>query len=80
MLRDSKTSPSMKKMLGLMPILAGIVWLTLVAGEAAAQRTAAVSAVKEGIITSTDSKIEYFSRGKGETIVLLPGGTLTVGY
>ncbi len=29
-----------KKMLGLMPILAGIACLTLVAGEAAAQRTA----------------------------------------
>jgi pimeloyl-ACP methyl ester carboxylesterase len=27
-----------------------------------------------------DSNIEYFSRGEGETIVLLPGGTLTVGY
>jgi pimeloyl-ACP methyl ester carboxylesterase len=69
-----------KKMLGLMPILAGIACLTLVAGEAAAQRTASVSGVKAGIVTLTDSKIQYFSRGKGETIVLLPGGTLTVGY
>ena len=39
-----------KKMLGLMPILAGIACLTLVAGEAAAQRTAALSGVKEGIV------------------------------
>jgi pimeloyl-ACP methyl ester carboxylesterase len=36
--------------------------------------------VETGIIKLADSKIEYFSRGKGETIVLLPGGTLTVGY
>jgi pimeloyl-ACP methyl ester carboxylesterase len=33
-----------------------------------------------GIVKLADSNIEYFSRGKGETIVLLPGGTLTVGY
>lgn len=37
--------------------------------------------VETGIVKLTDSSIEYFSRGKGdETIVLLPGGTLTVGY
>ena len=35
---------------------------------------------KEGIVNLADSSIEYFSRGNGETIVLLPGGTLTVGY
>jgi pimeloyl-ACP methyl ester carboxylesterase len=29
---------------------------------------------------STDSDIEYFSQGQGETIVLLPFGSLTVGY
>jgi pimeloyl-ACP methyl ester carboxylesterase len=34
----------------------------------------------EGIVKLTDASIEYFSRGKGEAIVLLPGGTLTVGY
>jgi pimeloyl-ACP methyl ester carboxylesterase len=36
--------------------------------------------VETGIVKLTDSNIEYFSRGKGEAIVLLPGGTLTVGY
>jgi pimeloyl-ACP methyl ester carboxylesterase len=35
---------------------------------------------KEGIVKLADSSIEYFTRGQGETIVLLPGGTLTVGY
>lgn len=35
---------------------------------------------EEGIAKLAHSNIEYFSRGKGETIVLLPGGTLTVGY
>src|SRR4029450_1543810 len=34
----------------------------------------------EGMVKLADSSIQYFSRGKGETIVLLPGGTLTVGY
>jgi pimeloyl-ACP methyl ester carboxylesterase len=37
-------------------------------------------AVEEGLVTLADSKIQYFSRGKGETVVLLPGWTLTVGY
>jgi pimeloyl-ACP methyl ester carboxylesterase len=69
-----------KQMRHLVPILAGIVWLTLVAGEAAAQTTASASGVEEGLVTLPSSKIQYFSRGKGETIVLLPGGTLTVGY
>jgi pimeloyl-ACP methyl ester carboxylesterase len=36
--------------------------------------------VETGIIKLADSNIEYFSRGKGEAVVLLPGGTLTVGY
>jgi len=35
---------------------------------------------KEGIVKLSDSSIQYFSRGQGEAIVLLPGGTLTVGY
>jgi len=35
---------------------------------------------KGGIVKLADSSIEYFSRGEGEAIVLLPGGTLTVGY
>ena len=42
--------------------------------------TAAPANGKEGMATLADSSIQYFSRGEGETIVLLPGGTLTVGY
>jgi pimeloyl-ACP methyl ester carboxylesterase len=61
-------------------IFAGVVSLTLLSGKTAAQTTAKASSVKEGIIKLADSNIEYFSRGEGETIVLLPGGTLTVDY
>ncbi len=41
---------------------------------------AAPSQGKEGVVKLADSTIEYFSRGEGEAIVFLPGGTLTVGY
>lgn len=37
-------------------------------------------AVDTGVVKLADSEIEYFSRGEGEAIVLLPGGTLTVDY
>jgi pimeloyl-ACP methyl ester carboxylesterase len=36
--------------------------------------------VETGLVKLADSDIEYFSRGEGEAIVLLPGGTLTIGY
>lgn len=36
--------------------------------------------VETGVVKLAGSNIEYFSRGKGEPIILLPGGTLTVGY
>jgi pimeloyl-ACP methyl ester carboxylesterase len=36
--------------------------------------------VETGIAKLPDANIEYFSRGEGEPIVLLPGGTLTVDY
>jgi pimeloyl-ACP methyl ester carboxylesterase len=36
--------------------------------------------VETGLVKLADSNIEYFSRGKGDAIVLLPGGTLTIGY
>lgn len=36
--------------------------------------------VRTGIVKLADANIQYFDRGKGEPIVLLPGGTLTVGY
>jgi pimeloyl-ACP methyl ester carboxylesterase len=36
--------------------------------------------VTEGVIKLSDSSIEYFSQGQGEAVVLLPGGSFTVGY
>jgi pimeloyl-ACP methyl ester carboxylesterase len=42
--------------------------------------TTHAQSVETGIVKLADSSIQYFSRGKGEAIVLLPGGTLTVGY
>jgi pimeloyl-ACP methyl ester carboxylesterase len=70
-----------KQMRYLLPVLGGIVWLNLVAGQAVAKNSASAGDVEEGLITLPSSNIQYFSRGKGdETIVLLPGGTLTVGY
>jgi pimeloyl-ACP methyl ester carboxylesterase len=36
--------------------------------------------VESGIVKLKDANIQYFTRGKGETVVLLPGGTLAVGY
>jgi pimeloyl-ACP methyl ester carboxylesterase len=42
--------------------------------------TTQAQSVETGIVKLSDSNIEYFSRGDGEAIVLLPGGTLTVGY
>jgi len=61
--------------------------VTLSAGiETVAQTTAddvtaaPAQTVETGIVKLADSNIQYFSRGEGETIVLLPGGTLTVGY
>ncbi len=42
--------------------------------------TVQAQTVDTGIVKLADLNIEYFSRGEGEAIVLLPGGTLTVGY
>lgn len=64
----------------LIAIFAGVVSLILPSGKTAAQTTAKESSLEEGVIKLADSNIEYFSRGEGETIVLLPGGTLTVDY
>lgn len=36
--------------------------------------------VESSIVKLADSNIEYFSQGEGQAIVLLPGGSLTVGY
>ena len=64
----------------LIAIFAGVLSLILPSGKTAAQTTAKESSLEEGVIKLADSNIEYFSRGEGETIVLLPGGTLTVDY
>ena len=53
-----------------------IAWLALPISATVAR----AQTVETGVVELTDSKIEYFSRGEGEPIVLLPGGTLTVGY
>jgi pimeloyl-ACP methyl ester carboxylesterase len=36
--------------------------------------------VQESVVKLSASNIEYFSEGQGEAVVLLPGGSLTVGY
>lgn len=36
--------------------------------------------INTGVVELADAQIEYISRGKGQAIVLLPGGTLTVSY
>src|SRR6478752_2295754 len=46
----------------------------------ASATTTHAQTVETGMVKLADSNIQYFSRGKGEAIVLLPGGTLTVGY
>jgi pimeloyl-ACP methyl ester carboxylesterase len=57
------------------------LFLTISAsGQAGAQGTSVTGFVQEGIVKLTDSNIEYFSQGRGEPIVLLPFGGLTVGY
>jgi pimeloyl-ACP methyl ester carboxylesterase len=36
--------------------------------------------VEEGIVKLADTQIQYFSRGRGDAIILIPGSTLTVSY
>ena len=50
------------------------------ASASAPDAAAGSGAAKEGIAALGDTKIQYFSRGTGETIILIPGSTLTVGY
>jgi pimeloyl-ACP methyl ester carboxylesterase len=40
----------------------------------------AASGVQSGIVKVGDADIQYFSQGEGEAVVLLPGGSLDVGY
>ena len=61
-------------------VLCGVL-LAVLAGPlcATAQATAASTPMDSGVIKLADSNIEYFSQGQGEAVVLLPGGSLTVG-
>lgn len=67
---------------GLSPLL--LSSLSLLAISATAQSrvpvTPSAAQVQEGVVSLTDSRIEYLSQGQGEPIVLLPFGGLTVGY
>src|ERR1700761_6294135 len=67
---------------GLSPLI--LSSLSLLAISATAQSrvpvTPSATQVQEGVVSLTDSRIEYFSQGQGEPIVLLPFGGLTVGY
>jgi pimeloyl-ACP methyl ester carboxylesterase len=56
--------------------VAGLSLLTSTALNTPSQAQTAT----EGIIKLSDASIEYFSQGQGEAVVLLPGGSLTVGY
>jgi pimeloyl-ACP methyl ester carboxylesterase len=40
----------------------------------------AAPGVQSGIVKLGDADIQYFSQGEGEAVVLLPGGSLDVGY
>lgn len=72
----------------LAPAIGALVF-ALAATNAHAQAAPATTMAKEvampspwkgGVVKLPDASIQYFSRGQGETIVLLPGGTLTVDY
>lgn len=43
-------------------------------------KPAPAPAAKSGMVKLRGSSIEYFSQGQGEVVVLLPGGSLSVGY
>jgi pimeloyl-ACP methyl ester carboxylesterase len=64
----------------LLPILALSLASIDTLGQQGAASTTRKTLTQEGIVKLSDSEIEYFSQGKGEPIVLLPFGGLTVGY
>lgn len=65
---------------GRLNLLSIVLLGALAISTAPASAQTAAGYGEEGIVKLADSTIEYFSRGQGETIILLPGGTLTVGY
>ena len=64
----------------LLPIVALPLSRIAAFGQKGAPATTRTAPAQEGIVKLSDSEIEYFSQGKGEPIVLLPFGGLTVGY
>ncbi len=54
------------------------VVLTTTPAKSAPEQAAA--SVQTGIVKLGDADIQYFSQGAGEAVVLLPGGSLDVGY
>jgi pimeloyl-ACP methyl ester carboxylesterase len=79
---DPEHQASRPKEASMKPIKPSL-WITSFAAGfvlAISATTAQAQTVETGLVNLADSKIEYFSRGRGESIVLLPGGTLTVGY
>src|SRR5271169_7052227 len=61
-------------------ILVGLLSIVPFRGIATSQTAMPTNPVEEGVVKLADSNIEYFSQGKGEPIVLLPFGSLTVEY
>ena len=64
----------------LVPIFTTSLLVVSSSSEANPRRATPMNAVQEGVIKLADSNIEYFNQGKGAPIVLLPFGSLTVGY
>lgn len=70
----------MKHLMSITATFVGIVLAILSSSVAAAQTGSPAIKVTEGIVELVDSSLQYYSRGEGEAIVLLPGAILTVGY
>jgi pimeloyl-ACP methyl ester carboxylesterase len=70
----------MKHMLLAITAFAGFALVIFGAGAAIGQTQTKSQRAEQGVVKLPDASIEYFSRGQGEPIILLPGGVLTVAY
>jgi pimeloyl-ACP methyl ester carboxylesterase len=70
----------MKQILVAITLFASISSMPFAAKAATAQTQTTSMRAEQGIVKLPDASIEYFSRGQGEPIILLPGGVLTVAY
>ena len=61
-------------------LLAACFSAACASSQASTSGAAQAESAQEGVVKLADSNIEYFSEGKGDAVVLLPGGSLTVGY